>query len=324
MITTVVGNYPKVPSLSGGPNLRTAIGRFDQGRITAEELAKVADEATRDAIGEQARAGLDLITDGHIRWEDEITYVVRGLAGISLNGLIRFFDTNTYYRQPVIEGAVKWERPITVKDYRFAVEVSQKPIKVVLPGPLTVAQHAQDIFYRDTQKLAAAAAEALNAEARALQDAGATYIQWNEPSLLRIKDEFSTMQKLAKVLTRGITVKTALYTYFGDISGLYPQLFDLPFQVFGLDFVTGEANFSLLKSFPQEKELGFGIVDARNTKLESIEELVGYLDQIRSVVSLDRVLLNPNCGLEFLPRKNAYEKLARMAAAVVRAKEVLL
>lgn len=324
MITTVVGNYPKVPSLSGGPNLRTAIGRFDQGRITAEELAKVADEATRDAIGEQVRAGLDLITDGHIRWEDEITYVARGLAGVSLNGLIRFFDTNTYYRQPVIEGAMKWEHSITVKDYKFAVEVSSKPVKVVLPGPLTVAQHAQDTFYKNPTKLAAAAAEALNAEARALQDAGATYIQWNEPSLLRVKDQFSAMQELAKVLTRGITVKTALYTYFGDISGLYPQLFGLPFQVFGLDFVTGESNFSLLKSFPQEKELGFGIVDARNTKLESIEELVGHLDQIRSVVSLDRIHLNPNCGLEFLPRKNAYEKLARMVAAVVRAKEVLL
>src|SRR5688572_15970280 len=102
MNTSVVGNYPKVPSLSGGPNLRTAIARYDQGQITADDLAKIADEATQDALADQERAGVDVVTDGHIRWEDEITYFARGLNNVTLNGLLRWFDSNTYYRQPVV------------------------------------------------------------------------------------------------------------------------------------------------------------------------------------------------------------------------------
>lgn len=323
MITTVVGNYPKVPSLGKGPNMRSAMGRFDQGRITAEELAKTIDDASADAIGEQTQAGIDLVSDGHLRWDDEITYFTRALSGVTLNGLLRFFDSNTYFRQPIVDGPVSWQGPVTVADFAKAKAVSSKPVKTVLPGPYQVAFHCQDQHYDGVGKLAHAAAEALNAEARALQAAGATFIQFNDPVLLQHKDRFAEYRELARRMTNGITVTTALYTYFGDIDGLYPQLFDLPFQVFGLDFVWGEANFNLLKSFPSDRMLGFGIADARNTKIETIEELVGQVDAIRSVVSLDRLFLNPTCGLEFLPRTNAYAKLVRLAEAAKRAQEVL-
>lgn len=323
MITTVVGNYPKVPSLSGGPNLRTATTRFDQGRLTADELAKTADDATQDAMAEQARAGLDLITDGQIRWEDEVTYFARGLSGITLTGLIRWFDTNTYYRQPVVSGPVAWTAPVTVNDYQFAAGNAPKPLKAVLPGPFSLAAHAEDKHYGDQRKLVMSFAEALNAEARALQDAGATFIQLNDPSLITMRDLFPLYQEAIGVALGGITAKTALYTYFGAIDGLYPDLFHLPFRVFGLDFVIGEANLNVLKTFPSDKELGAGLIDARNTKLEPVEDIVAQLDQLRSVVPLERIHLNPSCGLEFLPRKNAYEKLARMVAAAERAQEVL-
>ena len=85
----------------------------------------------------------------------------------------------------------------------------------------------------------------------------------------------------------------------------------------------GEANLNLLKTCPSDKELGAGLVDARNTRLETVEDLVAQLDQIRAVVPLERVHLNPSCGLEFLPRQNAFEKLARMVAAAERAQEML-
>lgn len=323
MITTVVGNYPKVPSLSGGPNLRTAIGRFDQGRISAEELGQVADEATQDALKEQAQAGVDLVTDGHIRWEDEVTYFARSLKGVTLNGLLRWFDSNTYFRQPIVEGAISWEKPIEVRDYKFAVEHSSRPVKAVLPGPLTVADHMQDRHYQDHKRLLADVTRSLNAEARALQDTGATFIQFNEPTLVRKKEQFPLFQAQIPALLNGLTVKVALYTYFGDLDGLVPTLFSLPFQVYGVDFVTNPGSVASFKSYPLDKELGAGLIDARNTKLEEVDHVVGHLKQLSSVVPLDRIYLNPNCGLEFLPRKNAYDKLVRMVAAAQRAQEVL-
>ena len=74
MLTTVVGNYPKIGPSARAPSLRTARSRLDRGRITEEELRRVEDETTREILGDQARAGVDLVTDGHIRWDDAQTY----------------------------------------------------------------------------------------------------------------------------------------------------------------------------------------------------------------------------------------------------------
>ena len=190
MLTTIVGNYPKVPPLGGGPNLRTAISRHDQNRISDEELAQVEDEATADAIGEQVRAGLDMVTDGHLRWEDEITYFTRALSGVTLNGLIRFFDTNTYYRQPIVEGPMAWKKAVTVRDYQAAVARSPRPVKAVLPGPFTIAYHVQNRHYHDLTELCQAAAEALNAEALALQQAGPPSFSSTSPVSSRPRSNF--------------------------------------------------------------------------------------------------------------------------------------
>ena len=166
MITTVVGSYPKVPNKPRPARLRNAINKLDRGAITREELAQVADEVTIEVLQEQADAGLDLITDGQIRWEDEQTYIARGLEGVSINGLIRWFDSNMYYRQPVIEGDLAWREPITARDYKFAVEHSSKPVKAVLTGPYTLARLSVDRHYQSVEALAGAFAEALNRRRR--------------------------------------------------------------------------------------------------------------------------------------------------------------
>jgi len=176
MIATVVSSYPKIPNRPRPARLRNAINRFDRGAITEEDIRRIEDEVTEEALQEQAEAGLDLVTDGQIRWEDEQTYLARQLRGISLNGLIRWFDTNMYYRQPVIESAIAWQKPITVDDYRFAAEHSEKPVKPVLTGPYTLARLSVDQHYGSVGALAKAFAGALNQEAKALQEAGAMMV----------------------------------------------------------------------------------------------------------------------------------------------------
>ena len=135
MITTVVGNYPKIGPGTKAPRLRNAINQLDRGRITEEELRRVEDEVTREVIQEQIDAGIDLVTDGQIRWDDGQTYFARGIKGFSINGLIRYFDSNTYYRHPVPEKALESQGPIAVKDYEFAVANSARPAKAVITGP---------------------------------------------------------------------------------------------------------------------------------------------------------------------------------------------
>jgi 5-methyltetrahydropteroyltriglutamate--homocysteine methyltransferase len=324
MLTTVVGNYPKIPNRPRPARLRNAINRFDRGEISADELRAVEDDVTREVIDEQVEAGLDLITDGQIRWEDEQTYVARLLRGVSINGLIRFFDSNTYFREPVVEGPLAWTGPITVADFRFATEYSPRPVKAVLPGPYTLARLSRDEHYRSLEKCVMAYAEALNQEALALQEAGAAFIQLNEPAIVKHKTDLPLFLRAIERTLEGVTAERALYVYFGDVDGLYPQVLNLPIDVLGLDFVAGARNPEVLKTAPFTKTLGLGLIDARNTKMESVEQVVEGLRRVQEIVSLDRVRLSPSCGLEFLPREVAQAKLARMVEGARRAQEVLV
>jgi 5-methyltetrahydropteroyltriglutamate--homocysteine methyltransferase len=125
-------------------------------------------------------------------------------------------------------------------------------------------------------------------------------------------------------VTDGLTAETACYFYFGDVDGIYPQVLDLPFDVIGLDFVMGAANEALLHRSPFTKKLGLGIMDARNTRLETAAQLVERIKTLGHGLAPDQLHVSPNAGLEFLPREMAQAKLARLAEAVRQAEGVLV
>ena len=322
MLTTVVGNYPKIGGAKA-PNLRNAITQLDRGRITPEELQRIENQVTTEVIQEQIEAGIDLVTDGHIRWDDGQTHFAQRIKGFSIGGIIRYFDTNTYYRHPTAESRLERNGPIGVKDFSYAQAQSSRPVKAVLTGPHTLARLSQLGCYQDVASLAMDLAGILNQEARALEEAGATVIQFDEPAILKFKDDLPLLKKSSEVVTRGLGAKTVLCTYFQDVSGLAPELYKLPFQAFGLDFAWGPANYQLLDGFPADRDLVMGLLDARNTRLESVDEVVEAVRRATAHVSLDRLQLSPSCGLDFLPRKNAREKLTRLVEGARAAQEAL-
>ena len=191
MISTVPGNYPKVANRPGGQTLRRAIASFDRGRLSAEELASAADDVTAEVISEQERAGIDMITDGQIRWQDPVTYIAGNLEGFEIGGLIRYFDTNTFYRQPEATARVAWQEPILVRDYEFARDSAAGPVKPVVTGPYTVAKLSLPGVYADLKSLVMDTARALNQEMKALAATDAPLIQVDEPAIVwhRYKDD---------------------------------------------------------------------------------------------------------------------------------------
>jgi 5-methyltetrahydropteroyltriglutamate--homocysteine methyltransferase len=122
------------------------------------------------------------------------------------------------------------------------------------------------------------------------------------------------------VLTDGVEASLSLYCYHGDVADV-PRLASLPFQLFGLDMVQGAANWGLLEGWARVKGLGLGIVDARNVRLESEEELARSIERGVKAAGADNLHVSPTCGLEFLPRDKARAKLELLARAV-RAQEV--
>lgn len=324
MISTVPGNYPKIANRPGGQRLRRAISSFDRGRITAEELAAAADDVTVEVIGEQERAGIDVITDGQIRWQDPVTYIAGRLEGYDIGGLIRYFDTNTFYRQPEAITPVAWHEPILVRDYEFARDHASGPVKPVVTGPYTIAKLSLPGVYADLKPLVLDTARALNKEMRALAATDAPLIQVDEPAIVwhRYKDDWGIFREAMDVLTDGVAATTLLRTDFGDAVGL-PDFFALPFQGFGLDMVHGKQNATLVREFPDNTDLVLGIVDARNVRMESEDAVLETTRWITQFVSEDRLAISPNTGLEFLPRETAYDKLENMVRAVKKAQEAV-
>ncbi|MCJ7508714.1 MAG: methylcobamide--CoM methyltransferase [candidate division Zixibacteria bacterium] len=314
--TTVVGNYPKIAEDKSTPNLRSALNKFDEGKISDEELERVYQETIRRVIKEQEEAGVDLITDGQIRWDDMVTPFARNIDGFEIGGLIRFFDNNVYYRRPIIKSKLAFKNYSTVKEFTFLKRNSTKKIKAVMVGPFTLAEMSKDEYYNDINELTLDLAEILKKEAKKLEEAGAEFIQIDEPCLCFSPEKIDLVNRAVRIITDGLKVKTFLYLYFGGVEKLIPGLFDFQVNGVGIDVVSKPENLDLILDSSFSKELILGCLDARNTRLEEEEELLRLFEKITRRVSAERLYISPSCGMEFLPHETALIKLKRMVQSV--------
>ncbi len=319
---TVVGSYPKPPREGGEFTLRKTLHALDRGDASIVDVRAAQDDLVREVIAEQAEAGVELVTDGQVPWDDPQTRFAEGLEGFGTTGLLRYFDTNTYFRQPVVKGPVARRGHIVLDEFLFARDHSPVPVKQTLIGPYTLAALSVDEHYGDRGALVAVLAVALNEEARDLAEAGCEVIAFDEPVLARIPGsppgDLSLLAAVADRLTEGVAATTVLQTFFGDVAEHGPGLFDLPFDGFGFDLVAGPGNLEAIHEFPSDRILQAGIVDARNTRVEEPEALTREIEGLAGTVDPERLWVSPSAGLEFLPREAAQRKLAALADAVRR------
>lgn len=296
--------------------MRRGIGRFDRGEIRPEDLQALEREVVGSVLREQNEAGIDLVTDGQIAWYDSQSHMAGKLCSVETNGLVRYFDTNTYYRQPVIRGPVSWREPILVDDWKFAQSHSKAPVKAVLTGPVTLAALALDKHYGKKKALALDLAAALSDEVGALVRAGAAHIQIDEPILTRHPEDLSLVSEaLERIRSKKGKASLTLFTFFGDVATIFTDLHDTPADLLGLDLVQGSATWGVLAKQGATKPLILGLVDARNTKEEDPAVVAKKVLELKGSVDLKSSFLSPSNGLEFLPRERARRKLRILHAA---------
>ena len=321
MITTLVGNYPKVAERGYSTKLIGTITKWQRKELTDAQLEETCREITKAVIREQEQAGLDLLTDGQIRWEDLVTPIARALGGFEINGLSRWFNNNVYYRRPILHKAPVWKGPILAEQYRFAKRAATKPVKAVLPGPYTFALVSEDRFYKKLRPFALKMAEILNQEAKALAAAGAALIQFDEPAIGfgPLPGAGKTDIKLAiealNLAARNVGAKTAVVTYFGALNGSLSALMRSAVDVVGVDVVSEPKTLNVLKRTRITKELAVGCLDGRNTKLESVAQLHAIFRAVNKLAPRGGLYVSPNCGLEFLPHTQALAKVKRLVEA---------
>lgn len=314
--TTLAGSYPKLPTAPGDVNLRVLKNRRDQGKATDQDVHDAVLATTRRILDIQERAGIDLPVDGAAGWDDAQTYVARSLGGFQIAGLIRYLDTNTYYRQPEIVGPITWKGPITVDDFRAAQSMAERPVKAFLPGPYSLYRFSKDKHYKNEEEALAALGEALGKEAAALEEAGARWIHFEEPWLGRARAEDAKKVSTALApLLRNRKAKTLIHVPFTAPVAIFDAIRDLPWSAIGLDLREAPAGWDLLSRVPEGRTVALGLVDARNTKLEEADEIAREVARARAARPDLTYQLSTTASLEYLPADKAELKVTRLAEA---------
>jgi len=308
--TTTVGSFPKPPDLERARN------RFSRGEITAEELTKLEREETERVIRMQEEIGLDILVDGELYRGDMTTYFAERMGGYAISNPVRSYG-NRYYRKPVAVGPIRRTQPLTVEWWKYAQSLTSKPVKGMLTGPYTMMDWSFNEHYPSREAMAMDLAEAVREEALALEEAGATFIQIDEPAVSVRPEELPLAVRALGRATAGLRAKTITHVCYGDFDVIYPALLELPVDM--IDLEMANSRFDLLERFRQHpftKEIGLGVLDVHNHRIETKEEVKEGLRRALEVLPPERIYVDPDCGLKTRTVEEARQKLTVMVAAV--------
>jgi len=332
--TTVVGSYPQPDWLIDRDNLR---GRLPP-RVRAREIWRVAapfleeaqDDATLIAIRDMERAGIDIISDGEMRRESYSNRFATALEGVDIERPGSALD-RTGHANPVprVAGPIRRKGPIEVRDVQFLRANTDRAIKITLPGPFTMAQQAQDDFYKDEEACALAYAAAVNEELRDLKAAGVDVVQLDEPYLQARPDK--ARRYGVKAINRaldGVAGPVAIHLCFGyahvvhQRPGAYNFLAELAAcRADQISIETAQANLDLgvLKDLGG-KSIILGVISLGDPAPESAETVAARIRRALPFAPPERLIPAPDCGMKYIPRPTAFAKLQALAdgAAIVR------
>jgi 5-methyltetrahydropteroyltriglutamate--homocysteine methyltransferase len=333
--TTVVGSYPQPDWLID----RTRLGSRLPPRIRARELWLVGgdhleqaqDDATRLAISDMERAGIDIVTDGEQRRESYSNRFATALEGVDIDNPGIALD-RTGHENPVprVVGPVARRHPVEVRDVEFLRAHARGRIKITLPGPFTMTQQAQNDYYDDPAELALAYAAAINEEARDLKAAGADVIQIDEP-YLQARPEAAREYAIPAInrALEGIHGETALHTCFGYAAIVHNrppgysylgELNDANVKQISLEAAQPRLDSGVLREI-DGKHVILGVLDLGDPDVETAQLVAERIRGALAHVPPQRLTIAPDCGMKYLPRATAFAKLRAMveAARVVRA-----
>jgi 5-methyltetrahydropteroyltriglutamate--homocysteine methyltransferase len=265
-----------------------------------------------EILHEQEQSGIDVVTDGQAQWHDPLAPIGSAIKGVRLGGLVRYFDTGRSVRHPVITAALRRLRSILRDNFVSASQVSRLPVKPVVTGPYTLARLSVIASgpYADVAGLAHAFSEILAAEVYDLAQAGARYIQIDEPAILFHPADIRLLRQLLEPLwsARG-GAELVVATYGGDAEPLYAQLNSLPADILALDFPDSPKLADLIAATGASKVLALGLIDGRNPRIEDASAVARQVETILKRYVLESLHLLPSCGLQDLPRHSARAKL---------------
>jgi len=331
--TTIAGSLPK-PAWLAQPNQLWA-----PWVPAGDSLAEAKRDATRLAIRDQERAGIDILSDGEQSRRHFVTGYLEHLNGIDFERLVTMRIRQRYdAKVPQVVGPITRPRPVHSDDVRLMRAETDHPIKYTLPGPMTIIDTLHDAYYKDRSRLALAFAKILNQEARELEALGANVIQFDEPAFNVYLDEVKTwgIEALERAAD-GLKCKTAVHICYGygikanvdwkktlgsqwrQYEETFPVIARSKINQVSLECHNSKVPIELI-GLLQGKDVMAGAIDVASEQVETPEEVARTIRAALKFVAPDKLYPCTNCGMVPLPRAVALGKLKALAAgaAIVR------
>ena len=316
--TTVIGSHPK-------PKWLNEVRRLNErGEFADERLEEAMDDAARVIVEEHEQAGIEILSDGEMRREEMVEYFAHRIPGYAFNGPVRVWGNN-YFDKPSVVDELGDPDPMLVDEFRFTREAADHRfgVKVPITGPYTMLDWSFDEVYGSQEELLMRLADIVNDEMHRLADAGARYIQIDEPALSVRPEDIDQVIEATERVVDGVDVdRIIMHVCYGDYSAIYPRMLDLPVDQFSLEFVNQD--FAHIETFAEHdftKEIGFGCVDVHDSAVETVDEIKQNIEEALAFVDPEQVWVNPDCGVKLLPRDTAVAKLENMSAAARELRE---
>jgi 5-methyltetrahydropteroyltriglutamate--homocysteine methyltransferase len=292
------GIYPRSDALV------QATRDLDRGRVTQEAVDEQLERDFRKLVAVQEQAGLALLSDGMLAWQDLFRPLAERSDGLDARPLNRFLDTNTFYRAVLVDGEPRLHDPVP------APELPAGRWLATLPSPLAFARAAAS-----DASVQALAANVLAPQIEAYSEGGCALVVLADPFVAReggVEDLLSSLGELPH------QTPLALQLSFGDAKSVLARLADAPVEAIGVDFYATSLD-SVPDHYP--KEIMAGVIDSRSSALESPTEIAGFVDQLseRKPAGLS---LTVNGDLQFVPEPIAREKIARLGRSQTELREV--
>ena len=320
--TSTVGSLPKPSWLAETEKLWPA------WKLEGEVLIEAKQDALRVTLQEQIEAGIDIVSDGEQTRQHFVTTFTENLEGVDFEKRQTMRIRNRYDAQvPTIVDAVSRKKSVFVEDAKFLRQLTDRPIKWTLPGPMTMIDTLFDGHYKDRATLAMVLAEILNDEAKELAKAGVDIIQFDEPAFNVFIDEVDEWGVPAlNRAVEGLTCESAVHICYGygikantdwkktlgsewrHYEKTFPSIQKSNIDIISLEYQNSNVPMELMELI-RGKKVMVGAIDVATQTIETPEEVANTLRKALQFVDADKLYPCTNCGMAPLPRHVARDKL---------------
>ena len=339
-LTTVVGSLPKPAWLLEQISMNADGGKQVHGRgadwmLKGDALKAAQDDATRLAVRDQERAGIDIVSDGEQRRKSWLTYVTMQFDGYDYENLVKKVTRAGRRTAEVGQcvGEVRRTLPVLENDLRFTQSITHLPVKITLPGPLSIVDSTHDAYFGEERTYGLAVAAALNVEAKALDSLGPALIQFDEPAFSRYPEKVKDwgIEAIERAID-GVQSKTGIHICYSypmlgvprPIVDSYPvilrELEGSSIDQLALEFEMSGLDPELLKLCPS-KTVMFGCISNGSEAIETPEQVANKLLVAARYLPPNQILAAPDCGLVPVSQAASRGKLSAMVEGAQLARE---